>query len=73
VAATSWAEWWSGLGWFQRLGTKAERFLAELRKWFAYFGLELHPEKTRLIEFGRRALYSDPALGHLFAHYVASL
>src|SRR5229473_3595013 len=33
----------------------AERFLAELRGRLALFGLELHPGKTRLIEFGRRA------------------
>lgn len=33
----------------------AERFLAELRERFAEFNLELHPEKTRLIEFGRFA------------------
>ena len=33
--------------------TDAERFLAELRERFAKFGLELHPDKTRLIEFGR--------------------
>lgn len=33
----------------------AERFLAELRERFAKFGLDLHPEKTRLIEFGRFA------------------
>jgi RNA-directed DNA polymerase len=33
----------------------AERFLADLRERFAEFGLELHPEKTRLIEFGRYA------------------
>ena len=30
----------------------ALRFLADLREWFAKFGLELHPDKTRLIEFG---------------------
>ena len=30
----------------------AERFLAELRERLAKFGLELHPEKTRLLEFG---------------------
>jgi len=30
---------------------EAERFLAELRERFAQFGLELHPDKTRLIEF----------------------
>ena len=34
----------------------AQRFLAELRDGFAKFGLELHPEKTRLIEFGRHAV-----------------
>src|SRR5699024_9440777 len=33
----------------------ARRFLAELRERFAKFGLELHPDKTRLIEFGRIA------------------
>jgi len=33
----------------------AERFLADLRDRFAKFGLELAPEKTRLIEFGRFA------------------
>jgi RNA-directed DNA polymerase len=33
----------------------AERFLSELRGRFAEFGLELHPGKTRLAEFGRYA------------------
>ena len=33
----------------------AERFLSDLRDRFAQFGLELHPDKTRLIEFGRYA------------------
>jgi len=33
----------------------AERFLGELRERFAQFNLELHPDKTRLIEFGRFA------------------
>jgi len=33
----------------------AERFLRDLRKRFEAFGLQLHPEKTRLIEFGRYA------------------
>lgn len=33
----------------------AERCLAAMRQRFARFGLELHPEKTRLIEFGRSA------------------
>jgi len=34
---------------------EAERFLTELHKRVAQFGLELHPGKTRLIEFGRYA------------------
>ena len=34
---------------------EAEQFLAALRERFAKFALELHPEKTRLIEFGRWA------------------
>jgi group II intron reverse transcriptase/maturase len=33
----------------------ARRCLAALKERFARFGLELHPEKTRLIEFGRYA------------------
>jgi group II intron reverse transcriptase/maturase len=33
----------------------AERFLAELRERLAKFCLELHPDKTRVIEFGRFA------------------
>ena len=33
----------------------ARRFHEELRQRLAKFGLELHPEKTRLIEFGRWA------------------
>jgi len=39
---------------FQNL-SEAERFLAELRERFRRFGLELHPEKTRILEFGRFA------------------
>src|ERR1700724_289743 len=35
--------------------TEAERFLQEFRERLAKFGLELHPDKTRLIEFGRFA------------------
>src|SRR5262245_7302144 len=35
--------------------TDAERFLVELRERFAKFRLELHPEKTRLLEFGASA------------------
>jgi group II intron reverse transcriptase/maturase len=33
----------------------AERFLREFKERLAKFGLELHPDKTRLIEFGRYA------------------
>lgn len=33
----------------------AERYLRELRQRMEKFGLELHPDKTRLIEFGRFA------------------
>jgi group II intron reverse transcriptase/maturase len=32
----------------------AERFLTELRDRFATFGLELHPDKTRIVPFGPR-------------------
>ena len=39
---------------FQHL-RDAKRFLNDLRERFAKFSLELHPDKTRLIEFGRFA------------------
>ena len=35
--------------------TEAERFLRELQERMKKFNLELHPEKTRLLEFGRFA------------------
>jgi group II intron reverse transcriptase/maturase len=41
----------------------AERFLAELRDRMAKFSLELHPDKTRLIEFGRKAANDRAARG----------
>jgi group II intron reverse transcriptase/maturase len=41
----------------------AERFLAELRDRLAAFDLELHPDKTRLIEFGRTAVSDRAARG----------
>jgi RNA-directed DNA polymerase len=41
----------------------AERFWAELRERLAQFGLELHAEKTRLIEFGRNAARDRQARG----------
>jgi RNA-directed DNA polymerase len=37
---------------------EAEELLTALRERFARFGLELHPEKTRLIEFGRYAAHN---------------
>jgi len=41
----------------------AQQFLADLRERFAKFGLELHPDKTRLIEFGRNAARARAARG----------
>ena len=41
----------------------AERFLAELRERFATFSLDLHPDKTRLIEFGPHAARKRAARG----------
>jgi RNA-directed DNA polymerase len=41
----------------------AERFLAELRIRLAEFDLELHPDNTQLIEFGRRAVADRAARG----------
>ncbi|HZL66602.1 MAG TPA: hypothetical protein VFC29_04645, partial [Candidatus Limnocylindrales bacterium] len=38
-----------------QLRADAMRFLEEFKERLAKFGLELHPEKTRLIEFGRYA------------------
>jgi len=35
--------------------TDADRFLSDFRERLGKFGLELHPDKTRRIEFGRRA------------------
>jgi group II intron reverse transcriptase/maturase len=41
----------------------AQRFLTDLRERFAKFGLELHDQKTRLIEFGRHATRRRKARG----------
>jgi hypothetical protein len=41
----------------------AEQFLTDLRERFTKFGLELHPDKTRLIEFGRKAARDRAARG----------
>ena len=43
--------------------TDAERFLKEFQERLAKFGLEIHPEKTRLIEFGRFAQVNRQARG----------
>lgn len=45
----------------------AERFLAELKERLEKFSLELHPAKTRLIEFGRYAVVNrrERGLGKL--------
>jgi group II intron reverse transcriptase/maturase len=42
---------------------EAERFLRELRDQLAEHGLALHPEKTRLLEFGRFAVPNREARG----------
>ena len=41
----------------------AEQFLGDLRERFSKFNLELHPDKTRLIEFGRNAARDRKARG----------
>lgn len=41
----------------------AERFWAEMRERFRTFSLELHPDKTRLIEFGRFAAQARETRG----------
>ncbi len=41
----------------------AERFQAELRERFRGFNLALHPDKTRLVEFGRHAATNRKARG----------
>src|ERR1035441_416831 len=55
-----WARWWwfamrtmLSLGFQYR--AEAERFLENFRERLRKFGLELHPGKTRLVEFGRFA------------------
>jgi RNA-directed DNA polymerase len=61
---------------------EAERFLKEFRERLAKFGLELHPEKTRLIEFGRFAAQNRKKRGEGkpetftflgFTHYCGKL
>jgi len=73
-----WAEWWRRryargdviivrfaddfIVGFEHQG-EARRFLRDLRERFAKFSLELHPGKTRLIEFGRFAARDRRARG----------
>jgi RNA-directed DNA polymerase len=73
-----WVEWWRRnrargdviivrfaddfIAGFEHLGD-ARQFLRDLRDRFARFGLELHPDKTRLIEFGRFAAANRAARG----------
>jgi len=73
-----WAEWWRRrhargdviivrfaddfIVGFEHLGD-ARQFLRDLRERFAKFALELHPGKTRLIEFGRFAAVRRAARG----------
>jgi group II intron reverse transcriptase/maturase len=47
---------------FERYG-EAIQFLEDLKLRMSKFGLELHPEKTRLIEFGRNAVRSRKKRG----------
>ena len=62
--------------------TEAVRFLEEFRNRLAKFGLQLHPEKTRLIEFGRFAVLNRKQRGEGkpetftflgFTHYCGKL
>ena len=50
-------DWFGGLNFGFDIESRedAERFLRDFRERLAKFGLELHPDKTRLIEFGRNA------------------
>jgi hypothetical protein len=43
--------------------SEAESFLADLKERFARFGLVLHRDKTRLIEFGRFAFQNRTSRG----------
>jgi RNA-directed DNA polymerase len=42
---------------------EAEHFLVQLRKRLSRFGLQLHPDKTRIIEFGRFAVQNRAERG----------
>jgi hypothetical protein len=51
---------------------EADRFLEDFRERLARFGLELHPDKTRRIEFGRFAQQSrkQRGKGKPFLHHA---
>jgi RNA-directed DNA polymerase len=51
----------------------AERFLTDLRSRMQKFGFALHPEKTRLIEFGRFAIKNRKSRGGAQARVVQLL
>ena len=46
-----------------RYRTDADEFLAALRERLGQFGLKLHPDKTRLLEFGRYAIQNRQERG----------
>src|SRR5688500_13469299 len=48
----------------------ADAFLEQLRERMRKFGLELHPEKTRLIEFGRDRKSTRLNSSHLVISYA---
>jgi group II intron reverse transcriptase/maturase len=43
--------------------SQAEKFLAELKERMLKFGLELHPDKTRILEFGPWAIHNRKKCG----------
>ena len=51
----SWDGWAPTPWWSFQHREEAEKFLEQLRERLRKFGLELHPHKTRPIEFGRYA------------------
>jgi RNA-directed DNA polymerase len=48
----------------------AERFQAELAERLLRFGLELHPDKTRLLRFGRVPDFEDPAFIEIYRDFA---
>jgi hypothetical protein len=52
---------------------EAEKFLTQLQERVRKFGLELHPEKTRLLEFGRYAAERRAKRGEGKPEYVGRI